>query len=114
MKLSMDLDDPVAVDLLTSRRGLIAQFTELLLPLINLYGLPSKGIHVFYESAANAISFNQNGSIFLNLRYYETWREFNISIIVEMCNHSQNVTDDGAVRGGDSSQAHMFWYTHKF
>jgi len=43
-------------------------------PLKEIYKLPDTSVHIFLDSEGAAIAFNRGGSLFLNLRYYETWR----------------------------------------
>ncbi|KAG9003819.1 hypothetical protein FRB94_008497 [Tulasnella sp. JGI-2019a] len=44
-------------------------------PLAQVYKLPSTSIHIFYDLRGGLIAFNRNGSLFLNLRYYESWHD---------------------------------------
>ena len=46
-------------------------------PLAEVYRLPLTSLHIFYDLAGELIAFNRNASIFLNLRYFEAWRESN-------------------------------------
>lgn len=44
-------------------------------PLARVYKLPLPTLHIFYDVAGDLIAFNRNASIFLNLRFFEAWRE---------------------------------------
>ena len=58
------------------KQAVIVRFGDLVLrPLIKLYNIPSTSVHIFYDRAGPLIAFNRNGSLFLNLRYYEAWHD---------------------------------------
>lgn len=46
--------------------------------LARVYNLNLANLHIFYDTKGVLIAFNRNGSIFLNLRYYEEWRKCNL------------------------------------
>jgi hypothetical protein len=46
--------------------------------LAHLYQLPLTSLHIFFDLEGGLIAFNRNGSVFLNLRYYECWRKFKL------------------------------------
>lgn len=54
----------------------IARFIRVMAPLANIYLLPLTSLHIFYDLEGGTIAFNRNGSIFLNLRYFEVWRKY--------------------------------------
>ena len=56
-------------------RDPLARFIYVVTPLAEIYSLPMTSLHIFYDMAGGLIAFNRNGSIFLNLRYFEAWRE---------------------------------------
>ncbi|KAF8688692.1 hypothetical protein RHS03_09437, partial [Rhizoctonia solani] len=60
-------------------------------PLRSLYKLPPSSVHIFYDTKGGLIAFNRNGSLFLNLRYYEGWH-------------------DELVKGGSLHKALISWY----
>lgn len=60
---------------MTMKRDPIARFVHLLVLLARVYDLPLANLHIFNDVDGSLIAFNRNGSIFLNLRYYEEWRE---------------------------------------
>ncbi|CCO34132.1 hypothetical protein BN14_08224 [Rhizoctonia solani AG-1 IB] len=60
-------------------------------PLRTLYKLPPSSVHIFYDTKGGLIAFNRNGSLFLNLRYYEGWH-------------------DELVKGGNVHKALISWY----
>jgi hypothetical protein len=52
------------------------RFLEMIvIPLKEVYGIPSSAIHIFYNLSGPTIAFNRDGALFLNLRYYEGWRK---------------------------------------
>ena len=54
----------------------IARFIHVMTPLSKIYQLPLTSLHIFYDLEGGIIAFNRNGSIFLNLRYFEAWRKY--------------------------------------
>jgi hypothetical protein len=44
--------------------------------LAEIYNLSLTNLHIFFDTKGGLIAFNKSGSIFLNLRYYEAWREW--------------------------------------
>ncbi len=58
-----------------SKRDSIARFIHIMRSLANVFRLPLSSLHIFYDLEGGLIAFNRDGSIFLNLRYYEQWRE---------------------------------------
>ena len=53
----------------------LARFIHVIRPIRSLYNLPQSSVNIFYDSQGPTIAFNRNASLFLNLRYYESWRE---------------------------------------
>ena len=71
--ITVDVPDP---DTFIGRmRDSLARFIYVVTPLAEIYSLPMTSLHIFYDMAGGLIAFNRNGSIFLNLRYFEAWRE---------------------------------------
>lgn len=80
-----------AKGMLENKKDAIARFGNLILqPLIKLYNVPLTSCNIFYDLKGPLIAFNRNGSLFLNLRFYEAWHD----------------TD---VQKGDLSQAYVSW-----
>lgn len=61
--------------ILTLKSSVIARFIHVMTSLARVYNLNLANLHIFYDTKGVLIAFNRNGSIFLNLRYYEAWRE---------------------------------------
>jgi len=78
--------------LLKVKKDSIARFIRVLQPIRDLYRLPPTSVHIFYNLAGGTIAFNCNGSIFLNLRYFEAWH-------------------DDQVRNGELIEAYTSWYS---
>jgi hypothetical protein len=55
---------------------MIARFIYVVLPLAALYKLPTTSLNIFYDPTGSCIAFNLKASIFLNLRFFEAWREY--------------------------------------
>jgi hypothetical protein len=50
--------------------GDINAFANLLQEVAEVYGLPRKSMHVFYDEVGSTIAFNSGGAIFCNLRFF--------------------------------------------
>lgn len=74
--LILILDIPQPKTILETKRNSIARFIHVLRPLSEIYKLPLRSIHIFYDSSGGTIAFNRNASLFMNLRYYEGWRKY--------------------------------------
>lgn len=59
-----------------SRAAVIERFTNILTPLRDQVFKIGDSISIFYDLDGPLIAFNRGGSIFVNLRVYEQWREF--------------------------------------
>ncbi|KZT22896.1 hypothetical protein NEOLEDRAFT_1137233 [Neolentinus lepideus HHB14362 ss-1] len=69
----------------------LARFIYVIQELRDVYQLPAKSLHIFCDLGGELIAFNREGSLYLNLRYYEAWH-------------------DEEVRRGDRSKAYISWY----
>lgn len=65
--------------LLQTKLDSINRFLSIVRPLRRVYKLPDASLHIFYDLAGPLIAFNRNGALFLNLRYYEGWRQYYLS-----------------------------------
>lgn len=74
--LTTNQDVPEPTTLMTRMRDPLARFIYVVIPLAEIYHLPMTSLHIFYDMAGGLIAFNRNGSVFLNLRYFEAWREY--------------------------------------
>ena len=70
------IDVTNASQILATRRDSIARFIHIIQPLRQIYKLSPNSVHIFADTKGGTIAFNRNASLFLNLRYYEAWREF--------------------------------------
>ena len=70
--LNADISDPT--ELMEAKKGVITRLIGVMMPILDVYQLPLTRIHIFYDPDGGPITFNRNGSIFVNLRYYEVWR----------------------------------------
>jgi len=84
-------DVPNADAFMTNMDGILVRFVKVITPVVEVYGLSLALLHVFYDVAGGPIAFNRDGSIFLNLRYFEAWH-------------------DQGVQKGDSQQAQISWF----
>ncbi|TFK45667.1 hypothetical protein OE88DRAFT_1668942 [Heliocybe sulcata] len=69
----------------------LARFIYVIQELRDVYKLPAKSLHIFCDVGGELIAFNREGSLYLNLRYYEAWH-------------------DEEVSAGDRSKAYISWY----
>jgi hypothetical protein len=68
-------DIPDAKALLAQKHAVLARFVHVLRPLVlDVYNLPPGSVHIFWDAAGGTIAFNRAGSVFVNGRYFETWR----------------------------------------
>ncbi|OAX38848.1 hypothetical protein K503DRAFT_131582 [Rhizopogon vinicolor AM-OR11-026] len=91
MRIFIARDVPEPHTFISRKRDSLARFIHVVTPLANVYSLPMTALHIFYDLAGGLIAFNRNGSLFLNLRFFEAW-------------HDQDV------KNGEASQAHISWY----
>ncbi|KAJ3549086.1 hypothetical protein NM688_g5219 [Phlebia brevispora] len=87
--ISREISQPQVV--LSAKRDSIARFIHVLRRLSEIYNLPLRSIHIFYDTSGGLIAFNRNASLFMNLRFFEAWH-------------------DADVREGRFSQAFISWY----
>ncbi|TRM69687.1 hypothetical protein BD626DRAFT_474972 [Schizophyllum amplum] len=74
-KVFVTPDVPDKPTFLETKRDAINRFIGVIMPLANVYQLPLSSLHLFMDVSGGVIAFNRNGSIFLNLRYYEAWHD---------------------------------------
>lgn len=60
------------------KHDVLGRFLHVLNPLVTIYKIPQSSLHVFADNEGQLIAFNRNGSLFMNLRYYEAWRTYNL------------------------------------
>lgn len=84
--VSKDLSIP-ATDFLSKNVVAINTFATLLYEIGDVYALPRKALHIFYDETGSTIAFNAQGSIFCNFRFYQQLHSRKI----------ESVTTDGRV-----------------
>ena len=77
-------DLPESESLIRRKHDVIARFLHVLNPLVEIYKIPQSSLHVFADNEGQLIAFNRNGSLFMNLRYYEAWRTSNPSMPTQL------------------------------
>ncbi len=77
----LNVDLPERESLIQHKRDVIARFLHVLLPLVSIYKIPQTSLHIFADKEGQLVAFNRGGSLFVNLRYYEAWRMFRISLL---------------------------------
>ncbi|KII91548.1 hypothetical protein PLICRDRAFT_512049 [Plicaturopsis crispa FD-325 SS-3] len=87
--IARSVREPASV--MATKRDIIGRFINVIRPLASLYKLPPTSLHIFYDEDGPMVAFNRAASLFLNLRFYESWH-------------------DNDVRNGDSTQALISWY----
>ncbi|KAJ7078918.1 hypothetical protein B0H15DRAFT_859732 [Mycena belliarum] len=61
-----------------AKREPLDRFVPIITALSQVYNLPLTSLHIFYDLEGGLIAFNRNGSIFFNLRYYESWHDIDV------------------------------------
>ncbi|RDB24786.1 hypothetical protein Hypma_008085 [Hypsizygus marmoreus] len=84
-------DVPDQDEFMANNKDPLARFIHILIRLSRVYDLPLTSLHVFYNLSGGLIAFNRNGSVFLNLRYYQEWH-------------------DADVHAGSLNSAYISWY----
>lgn len=62
---------PNLTDFLAANVSSLNRFAALLHEAADIYSLPRKAIHIFYDDHGNTIAFNSKGSIFCNFRFFQ-------------------------------------------
>jgi hypothetical protein len=75
------VDVPDADAFVINMHDILIRFVDVLTPVVEVYGLSLTVFHVFYDVTGGPIAFNRDGSIFLNLRYFEAWRECYLTLV---------------------------------
>lgn len=60
---------------MASMREPLSRFVSIIVPIAEVYSLSVAFLHIFYDVGGGPIAFNREGSLFLNLRYFEAWRK---------------------------------------
>jgi len=68
------VDLPEGKSLIQHKHDVLARFSRVLKLLAEVYKIPPTSLHIFADKDGKLIAFNRNGSLFVNLRYFETWR----------------------------------------
>jgi len=76
--LSQEVPSSQRQDFMRIKQDSMARFIDIITPLANIYNLPLTSLHIFYDLEGGIIAFNRNGSIFLNLRYFEAWHDMDV------------------------------------
>ncbi|KAF5355265.1 hypothetical protein D9758_006047 [Tetrapyrgos nigripes] len=64
---------------MTTKHSSLARFIHIITSVGKIYKLPLTSMHIFYDLHGGIIAFNRNGSIFLNLRYFESWHDADVA-----------------------------------
>ncbi|KAH9014859.1 hypothetical protein EDB84DRAFT_1590279 [Lactarius hengduanensis] len=68
-------DLPESKSLVGRKHDVLTRFLLVLDPLVEIYKIPKSSLHIFAENEG-LVAFNRNGSLFMNLRYFEAWRTY--------------------------------------
>jgi hypothetical protein len=71
---SLIVDVPERKSLVQRKHDVLARFLHVLNALVDVYKFPKTSLHVFADQEGQLVAFNRNGSLFMNLRYFEAWR----------------------------------------
>ena len=58
--------------------GPLVRFGDIIVSLSEIYYISTDRLAIFYDVSGDCIAFNCRGMIYLNLRYFETWREYTV------------------------------------
>lgn len=81
---------PNPAEILDGKRSILTRFTNIILPIQELYQLNPTNVHIFCDFAGDIISFHHKKRIFLNLRHYEAWRRKSFHICVLNAHQGSN------------------------
>lgn len=59
-----------AADFLRDNSSALNEFASMLHEVAEIYNMPRKSIHIFYDESGGTIAFNSNGSVFANFRFF--------------------------------------------
>lgn len=89
------------------KRASLQRFMSLVTSLARIYQLPLASLHIFYDVEGPLIAFNRDGSIFLNLRFYEAWRK--LDRLTPSVTAEPVFLDDAEAARGNISAALVSW-----
>jgi hypothetical protein len=64
------------------KHDVLARFLDVLKPILAVYAIPQTSLRIFADKEGRFISFNRDGNLFLNLRYFEAWRTSYLSALL--------------------------------
>ena len=85
----------------------LSRFVSIIVPIAEVYNLSVSFLHIFCDAGGGPIAFNREGSLFLNLRYFEAWRKCDFIRELQDAIFS---TDDQDVKNGIQQQAQISWF----
>jgi len=89
------------------KRERLIHFVNIITPIAEIYDLPMGSLRIFYDITSGCIAFNRKGTLYLNLRYFEVWREYNSTRSVIKLTHF--IKDYQDVKNGDLRRALSSW-----
>ncbi|KIJ58355.1 hypothetical protein HYDPIDRAFT_119620 [Hydnomerulius pinastri MD-312] len=92
IQVYVDEGMPNADTFMERMHGPLARFVDIIISLSEIYRISTTTLRIFYEVSGGCIAFNCRGIIYLNLRYFEVWR------------------DDEQVKSGNRQDARMLWF----
>jgi hypothetical protein len=75
------IDLPEGRSLIQRKHDVLARFSQVLKYLAEVYKIPLTSLHIFADKERQLIAFNRNGSLFVNLGYFEAWRTSCVSVL---------------------------------
>ncbi|KAG6375835.1 hypothetical protein JVT61DRAFT_2694 [Boletus reticuloceps] len=111
VKVFAAVDVPNLDTFVASKQGPLDRFVNIIAPIAEVYGLSTTSLNIFYDRGGGPIAFNQNGSLFLNLRYFEGWRKYIYQWFMSRRTLNEaSSTDDENVKKGVQQQAQISWF----
>ena len=74
--LLSDVPLGIAKTFIRDNQEALVRFVRILKPLARVYELPQSTLHIFYDATGGLIAFNRNASLFMNFRFYQSWRKY--------------------------------------
>jgi len=75
------VDLPEGRSLIQRKHDVLARFSQVLKHLAEVYKIPLTSLHIFADKERQLVAFNRNGSLFVNLGYFEAWRTSCVSVL---------------------------------
>ncbi|KAF8431278.1 hypothetical protein L210DRAFT_3651176 [Boletus edulis BED1] len=76
IQVHVDKGVPDANGFMARMHGPLGRFVDIIISLSQIYHFSTEKLRIFYDVSGGCIAFNRGGIIYLNLRYFDAWREW--------------------------------------